>query len=84
MNYPPGKKLSVNLQAVATRLNTHLGSVAGEEVAWVRVCCTSDKTLNYTSNVSREDGTKLLRDQVEHWEGKRADIPAHMNPDIKT
>lgn len=74
-------RLSIALQAIAKSLNDLLADAAGEEIAWVMVCQT-DGVAQYISNCDRQAGRELLERLVARWNGGRADIPAHYNPDI--
>jgi hypothetical protein len=75
-------RLSIALQAIAQSLNDLLADAAGEEIAWVMVCQT-DGVAQYISNCDRPAGRELLESLVARWNGGRADIPAHYNPDIR-
>ena len=75
-------RLSIALQAIAQSLNDLLADAAGEEIAWVMVCQT-DGVAQYISNCDRQAGRELLESLVARWNGWRADIPAHYNPDLK-
>lgn len=76
------KILSPHLNAIAGVINDQLKLAAGEEIAWVMVCQTTDAVAHYVSNASREGGLSLLQSQIEHWKAGRADIPASYNPDL--
>jgi hypothetical protein len=56
--------------------------VAGEPIAFVLVL-NADKTAQYISNCDRKDGRELLQSLMDRWDAKRADIPAHYNPDLR-
>ena len=75
-------RLSLGLQRVAEELNTLLKEVSGEELAFVLVV-SADNTAQYVSNASRKDGVELIQSLQDRWKAKRADIPAHYNPDLK-
>lgn len=75
-------RVSLALQDIATVLNDKLREVAGEEIAFVMVC-QADGVAQYISNTERKDGAELIRSLLERWDNKRADIPAHYNPDLK-
>ena len=75
-------RLSVRLQDIAQALSEVLDEVAGEPVAFVLVL-QADKIAQYISNASRQDGRELLQDLMDRWDAKRADIPAHYNPDLR-
>lgn len=74
--------LSLRLQDIAQSLGEVLDEVAGEPIAFVLVL-SADNTAQYVSNASRQDGRDLLQSLMDRWDAKRADIPAHYNPDLK-
>ena len=74
--------LSLRLQAIAQALAEALDEVCGEPVAFVLVLQV-DKVAQYVSNASRQDGRELLQSLMDRWDAKRADIPAHYNPDLR-
>lgn len=74
--------LSVRLQDIAQSLAEVLDEVAGEPVAFVLVL-QADKAAQYISNCDRKDGRELIDSLLQRWKAGRADIPAHMNPDIR-
>lgn len=76
-------QVSLRLQDIASGLSDLLQDIAGEPIAFVLIVSV-DKTAQYVSNASREDGTELIESLLERWRAKRADIPAHYNPDLKT
>ncbi len=73
--------LSLRLQDIAQSLGEVLEEVAGEPIAFVLVL-SADKTAQYISNASRADGTEMIESLLARWKAKRADIPAHYNPDL--
>lgn len=73
--------LSLRLQDIAQSLGEVLDEVAGEPIAFVLVL-SADKTAQYVSNANRQDGRELLQSLMDRWDAKRADIPAHYNPDL--
>lgn len=75
-------KVSLRLQDVAAGLSDILEEIAGEPIAFVLVVSV-DKTAQYISNASRADGTEMIESLLARWKAKRADIPAHYNPDLK-
>ena len=75
-------RLSVRLQDIAQSLAEVLDEVAGEPIAFVLVL-NADKTAQYISNCDRQDGRDLLQSLMDRWDAKRADIPAHYNPDLR-
>ena len=75
-------RLSVRLQDIAQSLAEVLDEVAGEPIAFVLVL-SADNTTQYVSNASRQDGRELLQSLMDRWDAKRADIPAHYNPDLR-
>lgn len=75
-------RLSVRLQDIAQSLAEVLDEVAGEPIAFVLVL-QADKAAQYVSNASRQDGRELLQSLMDRWDAKRADIPAHYNPDLR-
>lgn len=78
----PSARLSVDLQDIAARLHTILEQSAGEPCAFVLVC-QADGVAQYVSNADRKDGRELLQSLMDRWDAKRADIPAHYNPDLR-
>jgi hypothetical protein len=78
----PSARLSVDLQDIAARLHTMLEQSAGEPCAFVLVC-QADGVAQYVSNADRKDGRDLLQSLMDRWDAKRADIPAHYNPDLR-
>jgi hypothetical protein len=74
--------LSVRLQDIAASLSDVLQDIAGEPIAFVLVM-QADKTAQYVSNASRQDGKELIESLLGRWQAGRADIPAHYNPDPK-
>lgn len=75
-------RLSVRLQDIAKSLADILDEVAGEPIAFVLVL-QADQVAQYVSNASRKDGRELLQSLMDRWDAKRADIPAHYNPDLR-
>lgn len=75
-------RLSVRLQDIAQSLAEVLDEVAGEPVAFVLVL-QADQAAQYVSNATRQDGRELLQSLMDRWDAKRADIPAHYNPDLR-
>ena len=75
-------RLSVRLQDIAQSLAEVLDDVAGEPIAFVLVL-NADKTAQYISNCTRQDGRELIESLLERWKAGRADIPAHYNPDLR-
>lgn len=74
--------VSIALQPLAAAIEDFLTEVAGgEKQAFVLVVCV-DGVSQYISNASRPDGTMLIEELLERWKTKRADIPAHYNPDL--
>lgn len=74
-------RVSLALQPLADVISEALREVAGEEIAFV-LLVSADKTAQYVSNASREDGTELIESLLARWKANRADIPAHYNPDL--
>ena len=75
-------RLRVRLQDIAQSLAEVLDEVAGEPIAFVLVL-NADKTAQYISNCDRKDGRELIESLLARWKAGRADIPAHMNPDLR-
>lgn len=75
------KAVSVSLQELAGIVQDFLQEKAGAPTAFVLVVAV-DNTAQYVSNCSRKDGQELLEHQLAWWNAKRADIPAHYNPDL--
>lgn len=73
--------LSVRLQDIASSLDDLLSDIAGERCSFV-LMIGAGETVQYVSNTDREDGRKLIEELLDRWNAKRADIPAHMNPDL--
>jgi len=74
--------LSLRMQDIAQSLADVLADVAGEPIAFVLVL-SADKTAQYVSNASREDGKEMIESLLARWKAGRADIPAHYNPDLR-
>lgn len=74
--------LSLRMQDIAQSLADVLADVAGEPIAFVLVL-SADKTAQYVSNASREDGKEMIDSLLARWKAGRADIPAHYNPDLR-
>jgi hypothetical protein len=83
MNKQQAMQVSVSLQELATVVDDFLTARCGERVAFVLVVAT-DGVSQYISNASRADGTDLIEALLARWKAGRADIPAHMNPDLKS
>lgn len=81
MSINPNLSVSLVLQSMANSIDEHLGAVAGKECAFV-LMVHLDGVTQYTSNCSRQDGTKLIESLLARWRANRADIPAHYNPDL--
>lgn len=74
-------RLSVSLQGIASQIDDALTDAAGERVNWVLIV-NADDVSQYVSNADRKSGTALLESLLARWKAGRADIPAHMNPDL--
>ena len=74
--------VSVSLQELSAMISKFLEAQAGEEVAFTLVVATGG-VLQYASNAQREDSAAMLKALMEAFQGKRAAIPAHYNPDLK-
>jgi hypothetical protein len=74
-------RLSVRLQDIAQSLGEVLDEVAGEPIAFV-LMLQADKVAQYVCNCDRKDGRELIESLLARWKAGRADIPAHMNPDL--
>jgi hypothetical protein len=70
------------MQEIAQSLTDLLQDIAGEPLAFVLVV-SADKTAQYVSNASRQDGKEMIEGLLDRWKAGRADIPAHYNPDLK-
>jgi hypothetical protein len=75
------KRLSVELQAIATLMEEWLQVITGQRCGFVLLFSIDDVT-QYVANVERAEGVDLIRGLLERWEAGRADIPAHYNPDL--
>lgn len=82
MTLAPSARLSIDLQDIASLINTLLEQSAGEPCAFVLVC-QADGVAQYVSNANRQDGRELIESLLARWNGGLADIPAHYNPDLK-
>jgi hypothetical protein len=82
MNRQQAVQVSISLQELASVVNDFLEARAGETVAFVLMVAT-DGVTQYVSNASRADGTAMVESLLARWKAGRADIPAHMNPDLK-
>lgn len=74
-------RLSVSLQGIASQIEDALADAAGERVSWV-LMVNADDVTQYVSNCDRKDGVELIESLLARWKAGRADIPAHMNPDL--
>lgn len=74
-------KLSVRLQDIASSLDDLLSDIAGERCPFVLMVNAGD-VAQYVSNTDRKDGRDLIESLLKRWDAGRADIPAHMNPDL--
>ena len=74
-------RLSVSLQGIASQIEDALTDAAGERVGWV-LMVNADDVTQYVSNCGRQDGVGLIESLLARWKAGRADIPAHMNPDL--
>ncbi len=74
-------RVSLALQDLANEIDEVLAAVAGERISFVLVV-QADKVAQYISNTKREDGAELIESLLARWKAKRADIPAHYNPDL--
>lgn len=75
------KLVSVALQEIAQSIDDMLAAAAGDRIMFVMICQV-DGTSQYISNGDRADGTNLIKDLLARWEAGKADIPAHLNPDL--
>ncbi len=75
------KRLSTGLQNVAGLIDDELKLYASERVSFVLICQV-DGVAQYVSNTERKDGIELLQSLLDRWRQRRADIPAHINPDL--
>ena len=76
-------RVSVRLQDIAQTLDEILEEIAGERVTFVLTLQVGE-IAQYVSNAARADGETLIRSLLERWAMRRADIPAHYNPDLRT
>ena len=74
-------RLSVSLQGIASQIEDALADAAGERVQWVLIV-NADDVAQYVSNADRKSGVELIESLLARWKAERADIPAHMNPDL--
>ncbi len=74
-------RVSLVLQRLAAEISATLEHAGGEPLAFVLIV-SADKTAQYISNASRQDGTELIESLLDRWKAGRADIPAHYNPDL--
>lgn len=74
-------RLSVSLQGIASQIEDALADAAGERVHWVLIV-NADDVAQYVSNADRENGVALIESLLARWKAGRADIPAHMNPNL--
>lgn len=81
MNREQRIEVSVSLQELAVVIDGFLAEKAGERISFVLVVATDD-VGQYISNTKREDGVELIESLLARWKAKRADIPAHYNPDL--
>jgi hypothetical protein len=81
MDKPAIYALSAGLQPLASGLTDVLQEMTGKPVAFMLVCGVGG-SVQYVSNVERAQAKELLTELLQRWEAGRADIPAHMNPDL--
>lgn len=74
-------RLSLRLQDIAASLEDVLSEIAGKRLSFVLVVET-DAVVQYVSNAARPDGKALIQALLKRWDGGRADITAHYNPDL--
>lgn len=74
-------RLSVSLQGIASQIEDALADAAGQRVHWVLIV-NADDVAQYVSNADRKNGVELIESLLARWKAGRADIPAHMNPDL--
>jgi len=74
-------RLSVSLQGIASQIEDALADAAGQRVNWVLIV-NADDVAQYVSNADRKSGVELIESLLARWKAGRADIPAHMNPDL--
>lgn len=74
--------VSLRLQDLASSIADVLQDVAGEPIAFVLIVSV-ENTAQYVSNANREEGTELIESLLARWKARKADIPAHYNPDLK-
>ncbi len=74
-------RLSVSLQGIASQIEDALADAAGQRVHWVLIV-NADDVSQYVSNGDRKNGAELIESLLARWKAGRADIPAHMNPDL--
>ena len=75
-------KLSLGMQEIISKLDKDLEQITGDRITFVLIM-SADNVAQYASNATREDGIDLLKSLLKRWEAKKADIPAHYNPDLK-
>ena len=81
MNKQQIAQVSVSLQELSSMIEKFLSRKAGEPVAFCMVVATG-YVMQYVSNASRADGEAMLQSLFDGWKARRADIPAHYNPDL--
>lgn len=74
-------RLSVNLQGIASQIDDALLDATGERLHWVLIV-NADDVSQYVSSGDRKAGVELIESLLARWKAGRADIPAHMNPDL--
>lgn len=74
-------RMSAVIQPLAQSLGETLHGIAGVPVPFILVMAVGG-SIQYVSSVERTQSKELLTELLQRWETGRADIPAHMNPDL--
>lgn len=75
------EKLTLGLRPVAEMLDSTLAQLAGERAAFVLVIGSGDGTVQYISNVARQDSMAVLVELLERWtEQESLGAPQHSSP----
>lgn len=82
MTSPQYFQVSLALPKIAKEVATSLKTAAKENLAFF-LLVSVDHSVQYISNCERSDAVDLMTGQLAHWKAKGADIPGHINPDLR-
>lgn len=75
------RELGHKLPVVASEIASVLKAMTGSHTGFVLILHAHD-TSQYISNCKREDGSRMIEEILMRWRANRADIGAHMNPEL--